>query len=128
MRFTKKELNNLKKMKGFNDRLSKKVINDLLATKLPAAELKYHINDILQYGCVSRCVSSLTYLKDTTRFFDNYKKEIFEMLEKPEMIIYYFNPSLWLNQKRYTAEEKNDIAWFIYENIVYRIADYFELH
>ena len=127
-KFTKKALNNLKKVEGFNSRLEKRVINDLLATKLSTTELKYYINDILQYGCVNGCVSSLIYYKDTTRFFDNYRKEIIEMLEEPEKIIYYFNSSSWLDHKRYTVEEKNNIAWFIYENIVYRIADYFELH
>ena len=127
-KFTKKALRELKKVNQFNTKLEKRVINDLLATKLSTTELKYYINDIVNYGCVSGCVSSLIYYKDTTRFFNNYRQEIFKMLKEPEKIIFYFDSSSWLDQKRYTTEEKNNIVWFIYENIIYRIADYFELH
>ena len=48
MKFTKKALNNLKNMEGYNDRLTKRVINDLLGTGLSTEELKDHIN----YKCL----------------------------------------------------------------------------
>ena len=43
-KFSKKALNELKKTEEFNDRLSKRVINDLLSTGLSTLELKDHIN------------------------------------------------------------------------------------
>ena len=48
MKFTKKALKELKTMEGFNDRLSRKVINDLLSTGLSTSELKDQINYIIK--------------------------------------------------------------------------------
>ena len=125
-KFTKKALNSLKKVEGFDDRLNKRVINDLLATKLTTAELKYHINDIIQYGCISGAVSELIYYSDTTKFFNCYRKEILDMLQDPDNNV-YFNETCWIDHKKYSVSEKNDLSWFAYENIVLRIANYFNL-
>ena len=49
------------------------------------------------------------------------------MLKDPDKIVHYFDSTFWLDHKRYTDAEKNNLVWFIYQNIIYRIADYFSL-
>ena len=127
MKFTKKALKELKKDKNFNNRVERKVINTLLAEGLTTEELKDHIKDILQYGCISGIVPSLIYYSDTTKFFNCYRKEILSMLQDPDKIVNYFNDTYWLDHKKYDTSEKNHLAWFIYEDIVCRIALHFNL-
>ena len=124
MKFTKKALNNLKKMEGYNDRLTKRIINDLLSTGLSTSELKDHMRDIINYGCSSGCVGSLIYYSDTVRFFNCYKKEILTFIKK-----FGFNiDNIYKGQKTFSKEEKNYLTWLSYEEIVYIIAtEYFEL-
>ena len=126
-KFTKKALNELKRDKDFNNRVERKVINDLLNTGLTTEELKDHIKDIVQCGCISGIVPSLVYYSDTTKFFNCYRKEILSMLQDPDKIVNYFDDTYWLDHKRYSIEEKNHLAWFIYEDITCRIAFYFNL-
>ena len=125
-KFTKKALRELKKDKDFNSRVERKVINSLLATKLTTEELKDHIKDIVQCGCISGIVSSLVYYSDTTRFFNCYRQEILTMLTDPDKNIYSEYTYL-LDQKKYSVSEKNDLSWFAYDNTVIRIAFYFNL-
>ena len=87
-KFTKKALRELKKVNQFNTKLEKRVINDLLNTGLTTEELKDHIKDIVQCGCISGIVSSLVYYSDTTRFFNCYRQEILTMLTDPDKNIY----------------------------------------
>lgn len=140
MKFTKKALKELKNMEGFNDRLSKRVINDLLSNNYTTKELKDYIRDIVNCGCVSGCVSSLIYYSDTVRFFNCYKEEIIKLFKE---LIYntdnlyednkglytkIYDTTIYENQKKFTIEEKNNLAWFAYEDIIYRIGiEYFEL-
>ena len=126
-KFTKKALRELKKDKDFNNRVEKRVINDLLNTGLSTEELKDHIKDILQYGCISGTVNDMIYYSDTVKFFDCYRKEILSMLQDPDKIVNYFDDTYWLDHKKYSIEEKNHLAWFIYEDITCRIALYFNL-
>ena len=116
MKFTKKALKELKTMEGFNDRLSKKVINDLLSTGLSTLELKDHINYIIKYGCYMKNINALNYYMDTIRFFNCYKKEILNLAKELDFNI--DNNS----QKRFTKEEKKDLSWFAYKEITNRIA------
>ena len=116
MKFTKKALKELKTMEGFNDRLSKRVINDLLSTKLSTLELKDHINYIIKYGCYMKNINALNYYMDTIRFFNCYKEEILNLAKELGFII--DNKS----QKRFTKEEKKDLSWFAYKEITNRIA------
>ena len=125
-KFTKKALNELKRSKEFNSRVEKRVINDLLNTGLSTEELKDHIKDIVQCGCISGIVSSLVYYSDTTRFFNCYRQEILTMLTDPDKNIYSEYTYL-LDQKKYSVSEKNDLSWFAYDNTVIRIAFYFNL-
>ena len=115
-KFNKKALNELKKTEEFNDRLSKRVINDLLSTKLSTLELKDHINYIIKYGCYMKNINALNYYMDTIRFFNCYKEEILNLAKELGFII--DNKS----QKRFTKEEKKDLSWFAYKEITNRIA------
>ena len=125
-KFSKKALNELKRSEEFNSRVERKVINDLINTGLTTEELKDHIKDIVQCGCVSGIVPSLIYYSDTIRFFNCYRKEILTMLTDPDKNIYSEYTYL-LNDKKYSVSQKNDLAWFAYDNTVIRIAFYFNL-
>ena len=125
-KFTKKALRELKKVNQFNTKLEKRVINDLLNTGLSTEELKDHIKDIVQCGCISGIVLSLIYYSDTTKFFNCYRKEILSMLQDPDKNIYSEYTYL-LDYKKYSISEKNDLSWFAYDNTVIRIAFYFNL-
>ena len=125
-KFTKKALRELKKVNQFNTKLEKRVINDLLNTGLSTEELKDHIKDIVQCGCISGIVPSLVYYSDTTKFFNCYRKEILSMLQDPDKNIYSEYTYL-LNDKKYSISQKNDLSWFAYDNTVIRIAFYFNL-
>ena len=115
-KFSKKALNELKKTEEFNDRLSKRVINDLLSTGLSTLELKDHINYIIKYGCYMKNINALNYYMDTIRFFNCYKEEILNLAKELDFNI--DNNS----QKRFTKEEKKDLSWFAYRDITNRIA------
>ena len=125
-KFSKKALNELKRSEEFNSRVERKVINDLLNTGLSTEELKDRIKDIVQCGCISGIVPSLIYYSDTVRFFNCYRKEILTMLTDPDKNIYSEYTYL-LNDKKYSVSQKNDLAWFAYDNTVIRIAFYFNL-
>ena len=112
----KKALKELKTMEGFDDRLSKRVINDLLSTGLSTLELKDHINYIIKYGCYMKNINALNYYMDTIRFFNCYKEEILNLAKELDFNI--DNNS----QKRFTKEEKKDLSWFAYREITNRIA------
>ena len=126
MKFTKKALNELKRSEEFNSRVERKVINSLLSTGLTTEELKDHIKDILQYGCISGTVNDMIYYSDTVKFFNCYRKEILSMLQDPDKNIYSEYTYL-LNYKKYSVSEKNSLSWFAYDNTVIRIAFYFNL-
>ena len=115
-KFSKKALNELKKTEEFNDRLSRRIINDLLATGLSTLELKDHINYIIKYGCYMKNINALNYYMDTIRFFNCYKEEILNLAKEFDFNI--DNNS----QKRFTKEEKKDLSWFAYREITNRIA------
>ena len=125
-KFTKKALRGLKKDKDFNNRVEKRVINDLLNTGLSTEELKDHIKDIVQCGCVSGIVPSLIYYSDTCKFFNCYRQEILSMIQNPDKNI-YSDCTYLLGYKKYNIAQKNDLSWFAYDNIVIRIALYFNL-
>ena len=86
VKFTKKALNSLKKEKEFSDRLSRRVINDLLSNAYTTSDLKYHMEDIAEFGCSGGNVMSLIYYSETERFFNCYRKEIIKLFRE---YIYY---------------------------------------
>ena len=141
VKFTKKALNSLKKEKEFSDRLSRRVINDLLSNAYTTSDLKYHMEDIAEFGCSGGNVMSLIYYSETERFFNCYRKEIINLFKE---FIHYntenihediqgvyaiiYDSVIYEDQKKFTTQEKNDLTWFAYEKIVRRITqDYFKL-
>ena len=144
-KFSKKSLKELKKDSDYNDRLSKRVINDLLSNVYTTEELKSHMMEIVEFGCSGGNVMSLVYYSETERFFNCYRKEILKLFRE---FIYYntgnihedvyednkgiyaiiYDSVIYEDQKKFTTEEKNNLAWFAYEEIVRRITeDYFKL-
>ena len=141
-KFSKKSLKELKKDSDYNDRLSKRVINDLLSNAYTTSDLKYNMEDIAEFGCSGGNVMSLIYYFETERFFNCYRKEILKLFRE---YIYYnteenvyedskglytiiYDSVIYEDQKKFTIEEKNNLAWFAYEEIVRRITqDYFKL-
>ena len=61
-------------------------------------------------------INALNYYMDTIRFFNTYRKEILNLVNK-EFGSVIDNKS----QKRFTKEEKKDLSWFAYKEIVRRI-------
>ena len=141
VKFTKKALNSLKKEKEFSDRLSRRVINDLLSNAYTTSDLKYHMEDIAEFGCSGGNVMSLIYYSETERFFNCYRKEIInlfrefiyyntEILHEDDQGVYaiIYDSVIYEDQKKFTTQEKNDLTWFAYEKIVRKITqDYFKL-
>ena len=122
-KFTKKGLNELKKEKEFNTKVERRIINDILNTGLTSSELKNYLKTILKYDEIYRLIDN----EDMVRFFDTYITEILAMFIEHDKLVHYFDSTFWLDRKRYTDAEKNSLVWFIYQNIIYRIADYFSL-
>ena len=124
MKLTKKELKKMAEER--QNKLFKAVVDDLLET--PAADLENHIKDIIKNGCINGVVSSLIYYHDTLTFYDNYKKEIndllcIEGLEVKDLQGYYPEDPLCME-----TTNKNLLAWFGYEETVYQIACWYEIY
>lgn len=72
------------------------------------------MKDVLNHGCISGCVGSLIYYKDTYKFFDDYYEDIMELIN---------------NIKKETGEDfnnwngdiKNTGAWLAYEETVRKL-------
>ena len=80
--------------------------------------LDYHcpkdfFSDLLQHGCVSGMVSSLVYYADTHAFFDQYYSAIEALRDDVE-----HNLGEPLQIK---GDLKNFMAWFAFEETVYRL-------
>ena len=88
------------------------VINDILDCRDEDEEIKGYIENVLNYGCVSGVVNSLTYYYQTKNFFQKYFEEILEVAE--EVKEEYGINNIDLNY--------NSLSWLAYEEIVQRIA------
>ena len=103
------------------------------------------MEDITEFGCSGGNVMSLIYYFETERFFNCYRKEILKLFRE---FIYYntgnihedvyednkgiyaiiYDTIIYEDQKKFTTQEKNNLTWFAYEEIVRRITqDYFKL-
>lgn len=71
----------LNEMKSNSEGITLFVINDILESNESDEEISNYINDVLTYGCVSGCVSSLIYYSDTKEFFTKYSDEILSILD-----------------------------------------------
>lgn len=94
----------LNEMKANSEGIKLFVIDDILEFNESDDEIKAYMNDVLNYGCSSGCVSSLIYYSDTDKFFTKYHDEILEMLED-------FKNECDINFEI----NSNNLAWFGYE-------------
>ena len=101
----------LYEMKSDSEGIKLFVIEDILAVNNNDEEIEDYIDNVLSYGCVSGCVSSLIYYEDTAKFFHKYSEEILEMLN--ELNIWH-GISFEINS--------NNLSWFAYEETIKAIA------
>ena len=94
------------------------VIEDILDNGDNDEEIKGYIENVLNYGCVSGTVSSLTYYSQTKNFFKDYFEEILEITEQVKEE--YGIDNIELNY--------NSLSWLTYEEIVRRIASELEIY
>lgn len=85
---------------------------DLIDSVSDSEELKSHISNILNYGCVSGCVSSQIYYKDTQRFFDDHQDQIFDMYNNLKSEYGDFLKEV----------NSNNLSWLAYEETTRNIA------
>ena len=92
------------------------IIDDMLDVAEDNEELKDYMEDVMNHGCQSGVVGSLTYYYQTDEFFKKHYEEIFELYNevKEEM-----NLDFELNA--------NNLSWFTYETITCRIYNELEL-
>ena len=74
-------------------------------------ELDLYINQVLQYGCQSGCVSSLTYTMDTREFVQNNIDEVLQVYNETRVDCSGIPEEL----------DVNYLAWTAFEYICYRI-------
>lgn len=150
---TKKEI--IKNLKSeFNGRLEKRVLQTVL-NEAKYNDYRYNKNDnfkeqlqnVISYyshGCSTGCVSELIYYTQTEKWFNNYKKEILNLLNEfiqngcfeinynyekgcyciaidKECIKVYNNE---VSQNKFTQYEKNILAWLSFEYVLSNIENY----
>ena len=85
---------------------------DLIDSVSDSEELEGHIKDILQYGCVSGCVSSQIYYRDTQIFFDDHQDQIFDLYNDLKSEYGDFMKEV----------NSNSLSWLAYEETTRNIA------
>jgi len=116
-----------------SNRLKQAVIDIILSYYSEDDEIKASIEDILNYGCVSGCVSDLIYYKQTTVFYQEYKEEIFDLANDQAQDIGYesasdlFKHLNGANQLGSVDQEENLRAWFGFEEMLRIVAYDLEL-
>ena len=98
----------LNEMKSNSEGIELFVIEDILKSNESNAEISKFIHTVLNYGCSSDCVTSLS---DTKEFFTKYQDEILEMLDELNME--------WGISFKIDA---NNLAWFAYVETMKDIA------
>ena len=101
-------IESLKKWKK-ESKLTSEVIDIILDQIEEYDDPQDYFQDVLHYGCVSGVVPALITYKDTEEFFDRHVDEIFDLLNEVE----YREKEFELN--------RNNLAWFAFEEIVRRI-------
>ena len=102
--------------------------------EIPKDEQESTINDVLQYGCVSGCVSELIYYKDTIKFYKDYENDINDELAHT-MHDCGFDSFVELFGDKWDKEDptalhtqnQNLLAWFGFENELRNVANELEL-
>ena len=77
------------------------------------------LNDLNQGGCQSGMISALIYYEDTTKFYDKYADDIWELLgneaENSGLTVFEILPKLDEAMKAGETQFKNLLAWFAFE-------------
>jgi len=86
------------------------------------------ISDLNQGGCASGMIGELVYYEDTTKFYDNFETEIWELLFKCADKEYTnpmkFIASLSESENVGNMEQlKNLLVWFTFEETVFQLFD-----
>lgn len=117
----------LKALKAEGSKLTKKVISVLL-DQGTTEEIEDYMKGVLQHGCVSGWVTELIYYNDTVEFFNKYKKDIVNLLKEVGSPAELFGDR-WENDDPFAEDTNNQnlLAWFGFEETVYRIANELEL-
>ncbi|UUV46134.1 hypothetical protein [Bacillus phage vB_BanS-Thrax1] len=105
--------------------LEKTVAEYLLDYTDSREDLESHIGDILHHGCVSGCVSDMTYFADTYKFFDEHYDEIQELAQEEKRMTGFDILSQIAEREQ---DLKNYMSWFAWETTVRNIADKIELN
>ena len=92
-------------------RLVVDTIDIILAEVQEEKELDLYINQVLEYGCQSGCVSSLTYTMDTREFVQNNIDEVLEV----------YNITRAESSGIPEELDVNYLAWIAFEYICFRI-------
>ena len=83
------------------------------------------INEVLEHGCVSGIVGSLTYYYQTEEFFDRHKNAINELAHELSEDIYGNPFEIYHNLNGGCS--KNNMAWFGFEEMTRIIASELEI-
>jgi len=85
------------------------------------------IKNISEQGCVNGACNDLIYYDDTTKFYDDHKNEIWEMLEEETKqfgykdVFEYIGALTGAKDINSDTSFKNLLAWWSVENICYQI-------
>lgn len=99
-----------------DDKTMKAEVLDYLIefAELDPEYIEGHIEDILQYGCVSGTVSPMIYYNDTHKFFKKHFDEIMDLVEELE--------EETGQAIKIDGDRKNGLAWLGFEETVRFIA------
>ena len=114
-----------KQMKGKT--MTKETIKQWVEDRVKNEEI--HLEDVIEHGCVSGCVSSLIYYSDTVKFYDKFEDEIWNMLE--EDTNQFGNDNILQTISQFNGARnvgsldqfKNLLAWYSVEETCRKILD-----
>ena len=119
-------LENVEKIKNETDKKLVKYACDYIIKRWNDYDDKKDIFlDVMKFGCVSGVCRDLVFYEQTKRFYENYKREINELLWKSEFN--NFNElfgSGWDSYDPLALEDDNQnlLAWFGFEETITNIA------
>ena len=127
-------LQNVRKLKqNADNRLTRNVCNYVISHWNDYDDKKAIFTDVLKYGCQSGIVGSLIYYNDTTKYFENYRQEIADLVYDLMVNTGVFDMSQLFGDK-YDKEDplihditnQNLFAWFGFEETLRNIGQQFE--
>jgi hypothetical protein len=105
--------------------MTKETVKDWVLNEVKDGSI--NLEEVVKYGCVNGCVSSLIYYEDTNKFYDKFEEEIWEMLYDEQVdfgfssipeYIASFNGSKDVGS---LMQFKNLLAWYAVENVANQI-------